>query len=66
MLFRSKEIYAYGHNFGRGGEVIYEELQLKAPEFIQKEAIDSGKGWTSLSREMLPEYAGDYIQDIMI
>lgn len=57
----SKEIYAYGHNYGRGGEIIYEELQLKAPMFIQKEAIDTRKGWTSLSHERLPEYAGDYI-----
>lgn len=57
----AKGIYAFGHNFGRGGEIIYTELELKAPEAIQKEAIDSGQGWASLSLEKLPDYAGDFI-----
>ncbi|WP_126428552.1 iron-hydroxamate ABC transporter substrate-binding protein [Brevibacillus marinus] len=57
----AKGIYAYGHNYGRGGEIIYGEFQLKAPELVQKEAIDSGQGWASLSLERLPDYAGDYI-----
>ncbi|GGK30923.1 iron(3+)-hydroxamate-binding protein FhuD [Caldalkalibacillus thermarum] len=57
----AKGIYAFGHNFGRGGEIIYGEFDLKAPEMVQKEAIDSGQGWVDLSLEMLPDYAGDYI-----
>lgn len=57
----AKGIYAFGHNFGRGGEIIYGEFKLKAPALTQKEAIDSGTGWASLSLELLPEYAGDYI-----
>jgi len=56
-----KEIYAYGATFGRGGEILYTELGLKAPELIQKEAIDGTVGWTLLSLEMLQEYAGEYI-----
>ncbi|WP_230986721.1 ABC transporter substrate-binding protein [Cohnella fermenti] len=56
----AKEFYAYGA-FGRGGDIIYGEFHLKAPPIIQKEAIDSGKGWAQLSLELLPEYAGDYI-----
>ncbi|WP_270172796.1 AraC family transcriptional regulator [Paenibacillus sp. SYP-B4298] len=56
----AKEFYAYG-SFGRGGDIIYGEFDLKAPPIIQKEAIDSGKGWAKLSLELLPEYAGDYI-----
>ncbi|RXZ81018.1 iron-hydroxamate ABC transporter substrate-binding protein [Paenibacillaceae bacterium] len=56
----AKEFYAYG-SFGRGGDIIYSEFGLKAPPIIQKEAIDSGKGWAKLSLELLPEYAGDYI-----
>ncbi|MFB5763202.1 iron-hydroxamate ABC transporter substrate-binding protein [Paenibacillus medicaginis] len=57
----AKGIYAFGHNFGRGGDILYGELELKAPPIIQKEAIDSGQGWANLSLEKLPEYAGDYI-----
>ena len=56
----AKEFYAYG-SFGRGGDIIYGEFGLKAPPIIQREAIDSGKGWAKLSLELLPEYAGDYI-----
>lgn len=57
----SKGVYAFGHNYARGGEIIYGEFQLKAPELLQKEAIDSGTGWASISLEVLPDYAGDFI-----
>lgn len=57
----AKGIYAFGHNYGRGGEILYGEFKLKAPSPIQKDAIDNGKGWASLSLEVLPEYAGDFI-----
>ncbi|PYI53996.1 iron-hydroxamate ABC transporter substrate-binding protein [Paenibacillus flagellatus] len=57
----AKGIYAFGHSFARGGEIVYGEFQLKAPPIIQKEAIDSGKGYASLSLEQLPDYAGDYV-----
>lgn len=57
----AKGIYAFGHNYGRGGEIIYGEFHLKAPQAIQKEAIDSGQGWANLSLEKLPDYAGDFI-----
>jgi len=56
-----KMVYAYGANFGRGGEILYGEFGLKAPEKVQKEAIEGTTGWASLSLEALPEYAGDYI-----
>ncbi|MGC5772160.1 ABC transporter substrate-binding protein [Paenibacillus pabuli] len=57
----SKGLYVFGHNFGRGGEIIYGELGLKAPSKAQTEAIDSGTGWATISMEVLPEYAGDII-----
>ncbi len=57
----AKGVYVFGHNFGRGGEIIYGEFGLKAPAKAQAEAIDSGTGWASLSLELLPEYAGDII-----
>ncbi len=56
-----KGLYVFGHNYGRGGEIIYGEFGLKAPTKAQAEAIDSGTGWASISMEVLPEYAGDII-----
>ncbi|WP_172193800.1 ABC transporter substrate-binding protein [Saccharibacillus qingshengii] len=57
----SKGLYVFGHNYGRGGEIIYGEFGLKAPAKAQAEAIDSGTGNASISLEVLPEYAGDII-----
>ncbi|MCU6707905.1 ABC transporter substrate-binding protein [Paenibacillus sp. J5C_2022] len=57
----AKGIYAFGHNYGRGGEILYGEFKLKAPEVIQQEAIDSGAGYANISLEKLPEFAGDII-----
>lgn len=57
----SKGLFVFGHNFGRGGEIIYGEFGLKAPTKAQVEAIDSGTGNASISMEVLPEYAGDII-----
>ncbi|WP_434751231.1 ABC transporter substrate-binding protein [Paenibacillus amylolyticus] len=56
-----KGLYVFGHNYGRGGEIIYGEFGLKAPTKAQAEAIDSGTGWASISMEVLSEYAGDII-----
>lgn len=57
----TKGLFVFGHNFGRGGEIIYGEFGLKAPAKAQAEAIDSGTGWASISMEVLQEYAGDII-----
>ncbi|MHA6480525.1 ABC transporter substrate-binding protein [Paenibacillus sp. strain BS8-2] len=57
----SKGLYVFGHNYGRGGEIIYGEFGLKAPEEAQKQVIDSGTGWASISLETLPQFAGDII-----
>lgn len=61
MLLESynKELYVYGKNWGRGGEVIYQALGLKAPEKVQKEVFPNG--YKAISSEVIPEYAGDYI-----
>jgi len=56
-----KGLFVFGHNFGRGGEIIYGEFGLKAPPEAQKAAIDSGTGWASISLEKLPEFSGDII-----
>lgn len=56
-----KEIYVYGDHYSRGGEIIYGEFQLMAPELIQKEALNSKEWGVSFSIERLPDYAGDFI-----
>ncbi|MBT2289547.1 AraC family transcriptional regulator [Paenibacillus albidus] len=57
----AKGIYAWGDKGGRGGEILYGDLELKAPDIIQKTLIDGEEFGGDLSIELLPEYAGDYI-----
>ncbi|MNO34537.1 Iron(3+)-hydroxamate-binding protein FhuD precursor [compost metagenome] len=57
----AKGIYAWGDKGGRGGEILYRDLGLKAPDIIQKKLIDGEEFGGNLSLELLPEYAGDYI-----
>ncbi|UKS29385.1 ABC transporter substrate-binding protein [Paenibacillus sp. HWE-109] len=54
---REKKISLLGDNYGRGGEVIYNMLKFKVPDFVQKQAIDSGKQLVEISMETLPTYA---------
>lgn len=53
-------IAVFGNKWGRGGEILYDYLGLKAPEVIQKEIIN-GEQYRDVSLEVLPEYCGDYI-----
>ncbi|MDQ0220827.1 iron-hydroxamate ABC transporter substrate-binding protein [Peribacillus cavernae] len=61
MVFETygKDIYVYGKNWGRGTEVIYQSLGLKAPEKVNQEVF--GPGYKAISSEVIPQYAGDYI-----
>lgn len=54
-----KAVYVYGDNFGRGGQPIYQALGRKPPSSISAEIME--KQYVELSKEMLAEYAGDYI-----
>jgi len=54
-----KSVYAYGDNFGRGGQAVYQALGFKPPAGIAAEIME--KQWASISNEALPQYAGDYI-----
>jgi len=49
--------------FGRGSQVIYEYLGMKPPAILQEKVAGSDDRATaeSVSFEVLPEYAGDYI-----
>lgn len=54
-----KDIYIYGNNWGRGTEVIYQALGLKAPKKLEQDVF--GTGYKAISAEVIPQYAGDYI-----
>ncbi|MFJ7889498.1 ABC transporter substrate-binding protein [Lysinibacillus xylanilyticus] len=56
-----EDYYLYGDGIYRGGQAIYKQLQLKAPQNVQKELIETGETFKQVSYEVLPEYAGDYI-----
>ena len=56
----SGKVWAFGNKWGRGGEVFYDYLDLKAPDIIEKEIIDADQ-YRELSLEALPEYCGDFI-----
>lgn len=54
-----KDLYVFGDNWARGTEILYQAMKLKMPEKVQEVALESG--YYTLSAEVLPEYAGDYI-----
>ncbi|TKC14882.1 iron-hydroxamate ABC transporter substrate-binding protein [Robertmurraya kyonggiensis] len=55
----AKELYVFGDNWGRGTEILYQEMKLKMPEKVKEMALK--EGYYALSAEVIPEYAGDYI-----
>lgn len=59
MGLYQKEIYLFGDNWGRGGEVIYQALGFPAPEKVKSEVFPTG--YLSISQEVVADYAGDYI-----
>lgn len=54
-----KQLYVFGENWGRGTEILYQEMKLKMPEKVKEMALEPG--YYALSLEVLPEFAGDYI-----
>ncbi len=54
-----KKLYAYGKNWGRGSEVIYQAFGLKMPEALEK--ATEKEGWKEISKEEIDKYAGDYV-----
>ncbi len=53
------EIYLYGDNWGRGTQIVYKEMGLVMPENVKEATKDSG--YFSISSEVIPDYAGDFI-----
>jgi iron complex transport system substrate-binding protein len=56
----SGKTWIYGNKYGRGGEIFYDYLDLKAPDVIEKEIIDADQ-YREISLEALPEYCEDYV-----
>lgn len=54
-----KQLYVFGDNWGRGTEILYQEMKLAMPDTVEEMALN--EGYFALSLEVLPEYAGDYI-----
>ena len=54
-----KEVYLFGNNWGRGGEVIYKSLGFDAPQKVKEEVFPSG--YLQVSQETVSEYIGDYV-----
>lgn len=54
-----KTIFVYGDNFGRGGQPVYQALGRKPPQQVAAEMME--KQWAEISKETLPDYAGDYL-----
>lgn len=54
-----KDTYLFGNNWGRGGEIIYQELEFQAPDRVVEEVFPTG--FLSISREVLGDYIGDYV-----
>lgn len=54
-----KQIYVYGDNWGRGTEILYQEMKLAMPEKVKETALKDG--YYALSSEVVPEFAGDYV-----
>ncbi|MCL1694471.1 MULTISPECIES: iron-hydroxamate ABC transporter substrate-binding protein [unclassified Lysinibacillus] len=55
----NKQMYVYGDNWGRGTELLYQEMGLKMPGKVKEDALKPG--YFAISTEVLNEYAGDYV-----
>ncbi|MER2089328.1 MAG: iron-hydroxamate ABC transporter substrate-binding protein [Sporosarcina sp.] len=54
-----KQLYVFGDNWGRGTEILYQEMGLEMPEKVKEMALSDG--YYALSAEVLPEFTGDYL-----
>ncbi|MFC4596830.1 iron-hydroxamate ABC transporter substrate-binding protein [Cohnella hongkongensis] len=54
-----KDVYVFGDNWARGTEILYQAMGLSMPEKVEQDALEPG--YYTLSHEVIPEYAGDFI-----
>lgn len=55
----AKQMYVFGNNWGRGTEILYQEMGLGMTQKVADMAL--ADGYYALSVEVLPQYAGDFI-----
>ncbi|MDX8046470.1 iron-hydroxamate ABC transporter substrate-binding protein [Gracilibacillus sp. S3-1-1] len=55
----AKNFYVFGDAWARGTEALYQAMDLNMSEKVQEDALEDG--YHTLSLEVLPEYAGDFI-----
>ncbi|WP_054950596.1 iron-hydroxamate ABC transporter substrate-binding protein [Numidum massiliense] len=54
-----KQIYVFGNNWGRGTEILFQEMGLKMPKKVEEKALKTG--YYAVSEEVLSQFAGDYL-----
>ncbi|MFP4078241.1 MAG: ABC transporter substrate-binding protein [Bacillota bacterium] len=54
-----KELYVYGENWGRGTEILYQEMELKMPDPVREDALEPG--YYTISSEVVADYMGDFV-----
>ena len=55
------EVYVFGSHFARGGSILFDLWELKAPAPVQERMVDGNTAYEVISMELLPEYTGDII-----
>lgn len=56
---QNRQLYVFGENFGRGGDILYKEMGLKMPQKVSENT--TGTGFYAISSEVLPEFVGDFL-----
>ncbi|PZX01619.1 iron complex transport system substrate-binding protein [Psychrobacillus insolitus] len=54
-----KQISLFGDNWGRGTEIIYQEMGLKMPQSVEDVVLDPG--YFTISEEVFGDYIGDFL-----
>ncbi|GGG10844.1 hypothetical protein GCM10007425_01410 [Lysinibacillus alkalisoli] len=54
-----KSLMAFSQNYGRGGEIVFGELELEMPDKVAQDTKETG--WAQISMEVLQDYTGDYL-----
>ncbi|WP_085991061.1 iron-hydroxamate ABC transporter substrate-binding protein [Oceanobacillus senegalensis] len=54
-----KQFYLFGDNWGRGTEILYQEMGLNMPQAVKDVALEPG--YFAISQEVLGDYVGDYV-----
>ncbi len=55
----SQNFYVLGNNWARGTEILYQAMGLQMTDKVKQDAL--APGYYTISLELLPEYAGDFI-----